>query len=146
MQQRLYRASLLLTVVGLVDALYLTWMKLSGNLSLCLGFGQCDVVNSSPYAEVYGIPVALLGALAYAALLALLLAEPRTAPDRRPWVRYAVFVLAFAGTLYSAYLTYIEVAILEAICPFCVISAVVITLLWLLSMARLLQSETATIP
>ncbi len=146
MQQRLYRASLLLTVVGLVDALYLTWMKLSGNLSLCLGFGQCDVVNSSPYAEVYGIPVALLGALAYAALLALLLAEPRTAPDRRPWVRYAVFVLAFAGTLYSAYLTYIEVAVLEAICPFCVISAVVITLLWLLSMARLLQSETATIP
>ena len=141
--KNLYRLALALALVGLVDALYLTWMKVSGNLALCLGFGECDVVNSSPYAEVYGVPVALLGAVAYGIILALLLWEGRTQNDEvRRRLQYATFILTFAGTVYSGYLTYIEVAVLEAICPFCVLSAVVITLLWLISMVRLLREET----
>ncbi len=142
-----YRASVVLGVVGLVDALYLTWLKVSGNESLCLGFGQCDVVNASPYAEIYGIPIALLGALAYAAILALLVGEARwRGSPRMLWARYGVFAITLAGTLYSAYLTYIEVAVLEAICPFCVISAVVMLGLWVLALLRLLQEDISTIP
>ncbi len=48
-----------------------------------------------------------------------------------------MFGMATAGTLYSAYLTYLEVAVLEAICPYCVLSAVVMTGLWILSIVRL---------
>ncbi len=142
-----YRASVVLGVVGLVDALYLTWLKVSGNEALCLGFGECDVVNSSPYAEIYGIPIALVGAMAYAVILGLLVWEVRSrAPHHGLWARYGVFMLTLAGTLYSAYLTYIEVAVLEAICPFCVISAVVLVLLWVLALLRLLHEDSSAIP
>ncbi len=136
-----------LTVVGLVDAVYLTWLKVSGDTGLCLNWGQCDVVNASPYAEIYGIPIALLGAGAYATMLLLLLLErwPRAPQGLRQGAPYAVFTLALAGTLYSLYLTYIEVFVLQAICPFCVISAIVLALLLVLAAWRLHLLSTQTL-
>ncbi len=134
-----FRILVVLGGLGLLDAAYLTWMKISDNLSLCQGFGQCDVVNSSPYAEIYGIPIALIGAIAYAVMLAALAVEARAREPRwRMGARYALFILTTTGVLYSAYLTYIEVAVLHAICPFCVISAVILLCMWILAIIRLL--------
>lgn len=134
--QNLRRAALVLSILGLVVSLYLVYIKFNPSSTLCVGVGDCEAVNNSIYSEVRGIPVAVLGALAYAGLLALLLLEPRL-EFLETWGPVVVFGLALAGTLYSAYLTYIEVAVIHKICPYCVTSAVVITLILVAASIRL---------
>lgn len=131
---------LLLSAIGLLDASYLTYIKLAHQEAACSGIGDCATVNASVYSEVFGIPIALLGAGAYLVLLVLLLMETRS----EGWAAasaYGVFGITLTGVLYSAYLTYIEVAVLHAICPFCVLSAVVMVLLFLLGNLRLIAPE-----
>lgn len=129
------------TIVGLVDSLYLSWIKLSHQETLCLpGIGDCETVNTSRYAEVFGIPIALLGALAYLTILALLLFEDRRVV-RKEISKMAVFGLSLFGVLYSVYLTYIEIAVLRAICPFCVISALAILVIFIFSLLRLVNNQ-----
>ncbi len=130
--------SLLLAAVGLVDAGYLTWIKLTGNAVACSNVGNCEVVNNSRFATIQGIPIALFGASAYLMILILLGWERRN-PPMGETTRMAVFGLTLVGTLYSAYLTYVELAILRAICPYCLASAVIMTILFVLSVARLRQ-------
>ncbi len=132
----LRRFSLILAALGLVDSLYLVYIKIVPSSPMCFGVGDCEAVNTSIYSTIHGIPIALFGALAYAAMLGALLLEPRT-DFFAEWGPMIVFGLAFAGTLYSIYLTYIEVAVLHKICPYCVTSAVVITMICVLSGFRL---------
>lgn len=134
--QRLRLAGLVLACIGLLVALYLVYIKFNPASTLCVGAGDCEAVNTSIYSVVLGIPVAAFGAAAYAALLILLLLEPRWSLAQE-WGPLAVFGIAFAGTLYSAYLTYIEVAVIHKICPYCVTSAVVMTLILIVSAIRL---------
>ncbi len=134
--QNLRRVALVLSIIGLVVSLYLVYIKFYPSSTLCVGVGDCEAVNNSIYSEVRGIPVAVLGALAYAGLLAILLLEPRWNLAEL-WGPIAAFGLALAGTLYSAYLTYIEVAVIHKICPYCVTSAVVITLILVAASIRL---------
>jgi uncharacterized membrane protein len=132
----LRRASILLAVIGLLVASYLVYIKFNPSSTLCVGAGDCEAVNTSIYSEFRGIPVAALGALSYAFLLGVLLLESRWTLAEE-WGPLAVFGMALAGTLYSAYLTYIEVAVLHKICPYCVTSAVVMTLIFVISSVRL---------
>ncbi|NPA26359.1 MAG: vitamin K epoxide reductase family protein [Chloroflexi bacterium] len=134
---RVRRLMIGLALLGLLDASYLTWLKFAH--ATC-GVGGCDVVNSSPYAELFGIPIALFGALTYGVILFLLWIEPRLAQTWAEYARYAVFGITFFGVVYSAYLTYVEIAIIQAICPFCVVSAVTLLFLWVLAMIRVLQA------
>lgn len=131
----LRRYSLILAAIGLVDSLYLVWIKIVPSAPMCFGVGDCEAVNSSVYSTVYGIPIAVFGALAYAAILGAILLEPRVDLFAE-WGPLIAFGLAFAGTLYSMYLTYIEVAVLHKICPYCVTSAIAITLVCILSGIR----------
>jgi len=132
---RLRGVSMIFAAVGLVVASYLVYIKINPASLLCVGVGGCETVNASIYSEVMGVPVAVFGALAFALLLAVLLLEPRLA-FAGEWGPLIVFGVALAGTLYSAYLTYIELAVIHAICPYCVASAVAMTLIFLLSIAR----------
>ncbi len=136
----LRRAALVLAAVGLVDALYLVWIKISSSTAMCFGVGDCEAVNTSVYSTIHGIPIALFGALVYAAILGCVLFETRMAFFAE-WGPMIAFGLALAGTLYSAYLTYIEIAVLHKICPYCVTSAVAITLLCIVSGVRLQREE-----
>lgn len=129
-----------LAAVGLIDSVYLTWLKLADATAACAGIGDCDTVNNSRFASVGGIPIALLGALSYGAILALLFID-RLRPEWRMASRVVMFGLTLAGTLYSAYLTYVELAVLRAVCPFCVVSAVAMTLLLVISVLRLRESD-----
>ena len=132
-------ASLILAVLGLLDSIYLTWVKFSGKYALCGPIGNCESVNTSQYSEVFGIPIALLGAGAYLVVIISLSLESRGSF----WAEYSpiiVFGISLIGVLYSIYLTYIEVAVLKAICPYCVISAIILVLLLVLSSIRLRQS------
>ena len=132
----LRRAGIVLSVLGLIVAGYLIFFKIFPNSTLCIGAGGCETVNNSVYSEVWGIPVAAFGAAAYAAMLGLLAFENRIS-ILTEWGPMLVFGLALAGTLYSAYLTYVELAIIHAVCPYCVASAVIITLILIVSAFRL---------
>jgi len=128
-------------IIGLADSAYLAWLKMSGGLAACGGIGDCESVNASIYSQINGIPIALLGAGAYIAILVFLFLESRDdfIGDGSPMI---VFGLSLTGTLYSIYLTYIEIAVLKAICPYCVVSAIAILIIFVISIARMRRSHT----
>lgn len=104
--------------------LYIHWSKSS---ALCSGFGGCELVNSSPYSEVGGVPVALLGITGYALILLLSLWQSGTSAGTSLGIALALLGLSLIGVLYSAYLTYVELFVIKAVCPWCVASALLIT-------------------
>lgn len=138
----LRKTSIFLAGLGLLNALYLTWIKLADQEASCYGIGDCAAVNSSPFAEIGSIPVALLGAGAFFAMLFLLWQENSLdfLAENGP---LAVFGISLVGVLYSAYLTYIELYVLHAVCPFCVLSALLLVFLLGLSAVRLRRQWTA---
>lgn len=128
-------------LIGLADSAYLTWLKISGGLAACGGIGDCESVNASIYSQINGIPIALLGAGAYFAILVFLFLESRD-DFIGDWSPMIVFGLSLTGTLYSIYLTYIEIAVLKAVCPYCVLSAIAILTIFVISIVRLRRSNT----
>jgi len=139
--KQLRRLALIFTVIGLGVSLYLVWIKFTSNTALCMGVGDCEAVNTSIYSAIRGIPIALFGAGAYAAILVLLFLESRLALVKE-WGPIAEFGMALSGTLYSAYLTYLEVAVLRKICPYCATSAIAITLICIIAGLRLKPTST----
>jgi len=129
---------LVLTVVGLLVAVYMTIYKWTNNNSMCLGSGDCSTVNASPYSEIYGIPVALVGVGGYAAILLLLLMESRSNFVRQNGTLF-IFGLSLTGFIFTLYLIYIEFAVLDAVCPFCLTSQIVMTIIFILSIIRLIR-------
>ena len=129
-----------LALIGLLDSVYLTYIKLANATASCAGIGDCDAVNSSQYAEIFGIPIALLGAGAYLTILFILIMEPRGGfwNAQGPLL---VFLISLIGVMYSAYLTYIEIWVLYAICPYCVLSAIVLVLMLILSVFRYMRGD-----
>ncbi len=125
--------------IGLVVALYLLTVHWGWWQAVCLGVGNCEVVNTSIYSELLGIPVALLGALSYAGLIILGLAIWKDIYAE--YARLARFFIAMVGVVFSAYLTYIELFVLHEICPWCVTSAILITLIAILSILDLRTAE-----
>lgn len=111
-----------LSVLGIGVSSYLLWVRLGGSLALCTGVGGCETVNASPYALIGGIPVSLVGVLTYLAILALSLWRGWWGG---PWmVSLVIFGMALVGVLFSIYLTYLELYVILAVCPWCVASAV----------------------
>lgn len=134
--------NLALAVIGLIDSIYLSVVKIgSSTPAFCAPGGGCDVVNSSPYSEIFGIPIAVLGAGAYLVLISALLLEAHS----YDWKSNSLLLqlgISLIGFLYSAYLTYLEIAVIKAICPYCVVSAVMITLYFLITVVRLVKFQT----
>jgi uncharacterized membrane protein len=126
-----------LALVGLFVAGYLTLYHYGYVGSLQCSIGGCEVVQASAYAVFLGLPVALLGLGAYALLfaLALLGLQPRWTAERG--VALAIFLVSAVGVAFSAWLTYLEAAVIHAWCQWCVISAVLVTLIFLLSIPGL---------
>lgn len=124
----------LLALAGMGAAGYLTWAHLADQSVVCGQSLGCDIVQQSVYSELGGIPIALFGLLAYAVLFALTLLRGRLPEDLDAHIPLAVFGISLIGVLYSAYLTYLEIYVIYAICRWCVSSAVIITLIFLLSL------------
>lgn len=135
----LWIVSVIAALVGLIDSIYLTYIKVADQTAACSNIGDCESVNNSIYSEIAGIPIALLGVGAYLAILFLLFLENRYS-DQIANLQLGTFGLSLIGTLYSAYLTYLEVAVLRAICPFCVVSAIAIFVLLIVGVLRLRAS------
>jgi uncharacterized membrane protein len=128
-------AAIVLAVVGLGVASYLTYVHYEGVRPVCGLGGDCEKVQSSEWSKLAGIPVALLGLIAYAGLLVSLFV-------RREEALIAGALIALIGFGFSAYLTYREVFTIEAICQWCVASAVIMTLLAVVTTARLVLSPS----
>jgi uncharacterized membrane protein len=131
------QAIVLLALVGLLVATYLWLYKIGVLGELRCGTGSCEYVQTSRYAELLGIPVAFYGVAGYATLLVLGLAglQPGFAADRR--VSALLATLATIGFGFTLYLTAIELFVLHAICRWCVGSALIMTVIWVLSLADL---------
>jgi uncharacterized membrane protein len=130
------RAVIVLALIGTGIAGYLTWVHYAGLHVVCLaGGGGCEKVQSSDYATLAGVPVALLGLIGYLGILAgtLLL------PDETG--RLATAFLALVGFGFSMYLTWAELFRIHAICQWCVASAAIMTALTVLTLVRLLRYE-----
>lgn len=140
MNKWLYRASAALAIVGLAVSIYMTIYKLSGNDGMCLGSGDCSTVNASVFSEVNGIPVAVFGIVGYAAILIAHFYEDKMEFLRRNGVML-IFGMSLTGFLFTLWLVYVELAILKAICPFCVTSQVAMTLIFIVAVARLIRNE-----
>ncbi len=126
-------ASAVVAAAGLGIAAYLTVVHYAGGTPVCAISHGCATVQQSEYAELGGVPVALLGLAGYVAILVSLARDGEAA-------RTATAFLALAGFGFSAWLTYVEVARLDAICSWCVGSAACMTLLAALSVTRMLAA------
>ena len=67
--------SVISAVIGFIDSVYLVWLKLGNDEIICIG--GCDVVNASKYSEIFGIPIAIFGALSYLVILGIILLRDR---------------------------------------------------------------------
>ncbi|MGE5249247.1 MAG: vitamin K epoxide reductase family protein [Bacteroidota bacterium] len=139
MNKWLYRTLVALTVLGLLVSIYMTIYKLTDNNAMCLGSGDCSAVNASRYAEVNGIPVALIGVGGYGAILALLYFETRGGDFLKQNGTLLVFGLALTGFIFTVWLIYVEIALIKALCPFCVTSQIAMSLIFILSTIRLFR-------
>jgi uncharacterized membrane protein len=127
---RLRIAAAVLALAGVGVAGYLTWVHYADLEPICAGgSGGCEEVQNSDYAKLAGVPVALLGLIGYVAILATL-AIPGDAG------RFAGALLALAGFGFSAWLTYVELFEIDAICQWCVASAVIMTALAVVTSLR----------
>jgi uncharacterized membrane protein len=119
----------LLSVVGALVAAYLTYTHFDRDALVC-AVGQCGTVQDSAYATLGPVPIAVLGVGMYLALGALALVRwLGVGPFTFEQATVASWTIAFAGTLYAAYLTYVEIWVINAICQWCVISAIIGTLI-----------------
>jgi len=112
-----------LSLVGLFVALYLSLWKLGLMGPMVCGLGSCEVVQTSRYAYLFGIPVAFYGVGGYLAMLGVSLAGLQPRFSQSPGPTQLLAALGGAGTAFCAYLTYIEAFVLDAWCRWCILVA-----------------------
>lgn len=138
MSKRLTQITIALAILGLAVSIYMTIYKITANDNMCLGSGDCSVVNASRYADVNGIPVAVIGVIGYIAILAILWLERRNEffETNGSMIFFGVSLIGFFFTLW---LIYVEAALLKAYCPFCITSQVTMTAIFVLSVIRVIR-------
>ena len=137
MEKLIYIAS----AIGLLDASYLSFVKLTEAKLFCTpGLGDCLTVNASQWANIFGIPVAFLGVVFY--LVVILFITLRNKIKILADYQYFIFFfITLVGILFSAYLTYIEVAVLHTFCQWCVLSAIITIVLFVSSVIKLARRQ-----
>jgi uncharacterized membrane protein len=137
--ENLRRIAILLTILGVIVSGYLSWSHLSNTQPvLCNEGGGCATVQSSRYSEIEGVPVAILGVVGYLAILATFILEKISFPlsESAPLL---AFGFSLIGVLYSAYLTYLELYVILAVCFYCVVSALIMVAIFVIAAIRLFR-------
>jgi uncharacterized membrane protein len=123
----------LVALLGAAVALYLTYIESSGAEAVCGPVGDCNAVQASEYARLFGaIPVGAVGLAGYVAILGAWLIG-RGNSSIADWGRLSLLVLALVGVLFSIYLTFLEPFVIGATCAWCLTSALAVTLIMWLS-------------
>ena len=133
-----------LALGGIFIAIYLTLYKLGVIGELSCSVGSCETVNTSRWAVFLGFPVAAWGVFFYLDVFALALIGTIERLEDSPIISWLLVIWTAVGVLFSAWLTYLEIAVIHAICIWCVISAVLVTAIFVLSLADL--REKLSIP
>ncbi len=122
----------LLALAGLGIAAYLAYVEITHVAASCGPVGNCNIVQSSEYAQIFGVPVAMLGILNYAAIALLWAGQFASDYRRANFSTLGLLGLTLFGTLFSIYLTLLELFVIHAVCIWCLSSAVITTLLMVL--------------
>ena len=141
MDRRLSRIEITLialAIIGLLVSIYMTIYKITSNDNMCIGSKDCSVVNASRYSELYGIPVAVFGVVGYAVILAVLWFERNPGFFKQNGTML-LFGLSLTGFLFTLYLIFLEIALIKAYCPFCITSQAAMTIIFILSVIRLVR-------
>ena len=116
-------------IVGIIDAVYLTYHHYANLLVPCEATGGCEIVLNSSYAMIGETPIAVFGAIAY--FIAFLLAILAAFGFRKLWLLFGIQVTLMATA--SAFLVYVQLFVLKAICQYCMISAAVCFTLFIIA-------------
>jgi uncharacterized membrane protein len=130
-------AAAVLALAGVLLAAYLYLFKLGLIGTLACGTGSCETVQLSRWSRFLGVEVSLIGLLGYVALLVVALMSTRPALELARWPSRWLALLSGIGTLFAVYLTALELFVIHAICRWCVGSALIITLIFVLSLLDL---------
>jgi uncharacterized membrane protein len=138
MTRPLNLVSLILAIAGVAVAGYLSYVHYNVGALVC-GIGDCQVVQASRYSEMFGIPIAIYGLLMYVSIIVLIIVRS-TMVEIKDLANTAILALLIAGTIYAAYLTYLEIEVIRAICQWCVISAIITVFLLVVESVRMARS------
>ena len=120
MSDRTLRATAgLAALAGIGIAAYLTWVHYDEGALVCVAGGGCETVQQSSYAEIAGLPVALLGLVSYTIVLGLIVWDT-------PYARLGAASLAFIGLAFSVYLLVLQLFVIDAVCVWCLANDVLI--------------------
>jgi uncharacterized membrane protein len=129
-----------LALAGIFVALYLLLYKLGAIGTLSCSIGSCETVNSSRWATFLGLPVAAWGLGFYVALFAVAMASTTARYGDSARMPGLLLGMTTLGLLFSAWLTYLELFVIGAICQWCVVSAIIVSLCFLVALADFRES------
>jgi uncharacterized membrane protein len=109
----------IVALAGIGVAAYLTWVHYDEGALVCVAGGGCETVQQSSYAEIAGLPVALLGLVSYTIVLGLIVWDT-------PYARLGAAALAFVGLAFSVYLLVLQLVVIDAVCVWCLANDVLI--------------------
>jgi uncharacterized membrane protein len=132
-----------LALAGIFISLYLTLYKIGVIGELSCTIGSCETVNTSKWSRFLGLPVAAWGLLFYLDVFAVALVGTMRRFEFEPAISFVLVGEAAVGVLFSAWLTYLELGVIHAICIWCVTSAVIVTLILLTTIADLRDVRAA---
>jgi uncharacterized membrane protein len=132
----------ILGALGMGISGYLAILYLQDREPVCFGSSDCGYIFSSSYSRIWGVvPLPLAGWAMYAVLTGLGLLAQWDKKKPSPRAALGMYTVALAGTLYSACLTYLQVSVIHAFCPWCLASAVIVTCIFLISLKGLFTSN-----
>jgi uncharacterized membrane protein len=114
-----------LCLVGLALSGYLTYMISTQSSLGCTPFGGCSVIQTSPYGRLFGIPVSIIGIFSYASIALLCFISQSEKNTLARFTALGIMILPMTALLFSTYLTYVEIFILETICTWCLVASLV---------------------
>jgi uncharacterized membrane protein len=133
----------LLSLIGLGVAIYLTFIETTNAEAICGPIGDCNTVQQSPYSLIFGfLPVGLLGALGYLAILGLWIIQRFLSTKWQQIAWLAIWGMAIFGVLFSIYLTFLEPFVIGATCIWCITSAILITFLMVAATPKAIQASS----
>jgi uncharacterized membrane protein len=132
-----------LSLVGLIVAGYMAYVEITSVEAVCGPVGNCNLVQSSAYAQIMGIPIAVLGLVNYVGVVGLWLVQKYGREPLPHSAAVGLLGLTIFGTIFSIYLTLLEIFVIHAVCAWCLTSAVITTLLMLLVVKPVTAPPTA---
>ena len=135
-----------LALAGILISTYLTLYKLGVIGELTCSIGSCETVNTSRWSVFLGIPVAAWGLVFYMDVFVIALVGTMPRFENEPFISVVLVAQAMVGVIFSAWLTYLELGVIHAICIWCVTSAAIVAAISLVSIADLREIRGAPTP